>query len=80
MKPIRAIAFGLLALATLVGAIVAGRQHREPVVSAPETSADPLSTELTHCRDEGMAAANDMACKEAWAKNRARFFGHAKPE
>lgn len=80
MKSIRAIAFGLLALAILVGAIVAGRQHPEPAVSAPATSTDPLSAELIRCRDEGMAAANDAACKEAWTKNRARFFGWKNSE
>jgi conjugative transfer region protein TrbK len=80
MKPTRTIAFGLLGVAVIAGAIVAGRHHQEGAVSAPAMSADPLSAELTRCRDEGMAAANDMACKEAWATNRARFFGHGTPE
>ena len=80
MKPIRGIAFGLLALAEIAGAIVAGRQHRETAVSAPAISTDPLSTELVRCRDEGAAAADDGACREAWAKNRARFFGWKRPE
>ena len=79
MKPIRAIAFALLALAILVGAIVAGRQQTERAALDPG-GADPLSAELVRCRDEGTAAADDAACKEAWAKNRARFFGWKKPE
>lgn len=77
MKPIRAIAFGLLALAVIAGAILSGRYHRQ---LAPATSPDPLSAELARCRDEGAAAADDGACKEAWAKNRARFFGWKQPE
>ena len=77
MKPIRAIAFGLLGIAVIAGAIVAGRQHRDTARSAPPIS---IAAELTRCRDEGMAVANDMACKEAWAKNRARFFGWKKAE
>lgn len=80
MKPARAIAFALLALAILVGAIVAGRQQNERGALAPAISTDPLSAELIRCRDEGSAAADDAACKEAWAKNRARFFGWKKPE
>lgn len=79
MKPTRAIAFGLLALAAIAGA-VAVSQHREVEITAPATSADPLSAELVRCRDEGAAAANDAACRQAWAKNRARFFGWQKPD
>ena len=80
MKPTRAFAFGLLALAGIAGAVVAGRQHQQTEVSAPGTSTYPLGPELIRCRDEGAAAASDMACREAWAKNRARFFGWQKPE
>ena len=80
MKPTRAIAFGLLALAAIAGTVVAGRQHHQTALSGPATSTDPLGAELIRCRDEGAAAANDMACREAWAKNRARFFGWQKPE
>ena len=80
MKPTRAIAFGLPALAAIAGAVVAGRQHQQTAISAPATSADPLGAELIRCRDEGAAAAHDIACREAWATNRARFFGWHKPE
>ena len=80
MKPTRAIAFGLLALAAIAGAVVAGRQHQQTAGSAPATSTDPRGAELVRCRDEGAVAANDTACREAWAKNRARFFGWHKPE
>ena len=80
MTPTRAIAFGLLALAAIAGAVVASRQHQQTAISAPATSTDRLGAELIRCRDEGAAAANDMACREAWAKNRARFFGWHEPE
>lgn len=37
-------------------------------------------SELTRCRDLGMAAADDTACRKAWAENRRRFFGGERPE
>ena len=41
---------------------------------------EPERSELARCRDLGMAAADDAACKEAWAANRRRFLGTREPE
>ncbi len=37
-------------------------------------------SELARCRDLGMSAADDAACRKAWAENRRRFFGTRPPE
>jgi conjugative transfer region protein TrbK len=34
---------------------------------------EPQKSELLRCRDLGIAAADDPACKETWAKSRRRF-------
>ncbi|MCW0983635.1 putative entry exclusion protein TrbK-alt [Agrobacterium sp. BT-220-3] len=34
---------------------------------------------LARCRDLGIAAANDAACRKAWAENRRRFFATDRP-
>lgn len=34
---------------------------------------EPATVELARCRDIGMAAASDEACRKAWAENRRRF-------
>ncbi|MHC1548075.1 putative entry exclusion protein TrbK-alt [Phyllobacterium sp. K27] len=36
--------------------------------------------ELARCRDLGLSAAQDAACRKAWAENRRRFFGGERPE
>ncbi|PXA90926.1 hypothetical protein DMC25_04195 [Caulobacter sp. D4A] len=35
--------------------------------------------ELGRCRDLGEAAKDDPACRQAWARARAHFFGEARP-
>ena len=41
---------------------------------------DPLAAEFVRCNRLGTAAADDPACRAAWAKNRRRFFkGRAHP-
>ena len=41
---------------------------------------DPLAAEFARCNGLGTAAADDPACRAAWAKNRRRFFkGRAGP-
>jgi len=41
---------------------------------------DPLAAEFARCNGLGTAAADDPACRAAWAKNRRRFFkGRAHP-
>jgi len=41
---------------------------------------EPARHELGRCRHLGIAAADDDACREAWAENRRRFFGSERPE
>jgi conjugative transfer region protein TrbK len=41
---------------------------------------EPERSELARCRDLGMAASDDAACKKAWAENRRRFLGTREPE
>lgn len=48
-----------------------------PTVLAAPAATDPLVRELARCRDIGMAADKDPACKAAWAENRQRFFTYA---
>ncbi len=36
---------------------------------------DPLAAEFARCNRLGTAAADDPACRAAWAENRRRFFG-----
>ncbi len=40
---------------------------------------DPLANELARCKALGAEAANDAACKAAWAQNRARFLAPGAP-
>lgn len=40
---------------------------------------EPVNTGLARCRDLGMAAADDAACRKAWAENRRRFFATDRP-
>ena len=49
----------------------------DPTILAAPVATDPLARELGRCRDIGVAAENDPACKAAWAENRRRFFTYA---
>lgn len=67
---------GLLGLALLAAAIA---MHDDMVpepfhVFPAAEPAGPLAAELTRCRKLGPEAAGNLACEEAWAENRARFF------
>ena len=46
----------------------------DPTVLAAPVATDPLTRELVRCREIGIAADSDPACKAAWAENRRRFF------
>ena len=50
-----------------------------PAQSLHHPGGEPAHSELGRCRDLGMAAADDAACRKAWAENRRRFFGNQKP-
>lgn len=40
---------------------------------------EPARHEFGRCRHLGIAAADEAACRKAWAENRRRFFGSQKP-
>lgn len=40
---------------------------------------EPAGAELARCRNIGMAAIADEACKRAWAENRRRFLRPTRP-
>ncbi|EKF61521.1 entry exclusion protein TrbK [Agrobacterium albertimagni AOL15] len=39
----------------------------------------PVNAVLLRCRDLGVAAADDAACRKVWAENRRRFFATDRP-
>jgi conjugative transfer region protein TrbK len=49
----------------------------DPTVLAAPAATDSLTRELARCREIGMAADHDPACKAAWAESRRRFFIYA---
>jgi conjugative transfer region protein TrbK len=66
----------LFAGIVLACAVELARQDRGPEPQASSTSEnnDLPTVELARCRALGTEAANDAACKAAWAKSRERFF------
>jgi conjugative transfer region protein TrbK len=79
----RAAAAVLLAGAVLACAVEVARLDRgaaAPSASAMDGKAEPLAAELARCKALGAEAANDDACKRAWAKNRERFFAPGAPD
>lgn len=71
---IRAIAMAAMVWVGLIAIVVAGRPDR----AAPEKSRAAVhvrDSALARCRTIGEGAARDPACRAAWAKARARFFG-----
>jgi len=77
----RVAAVVVLAGAMLACALDVARIHRDGQLSAASanTASDPLATELLRCKAPGTDAANDAACKDAWAKSRERFFTPGQP-
>lgn len=51
-----------------------------PAQSLRHPGGEPARSQLARCRDLGMSAADDAACRKAWAENRRRFFGTRAPE
>ncbi len=51
-----------------------------PAQSLHHPGGEPARSELARCRDLGLSAADDAACRKAWAENRRRFFGARAPE
>jgi conjugative transfer region protein TrbK len=78
---IRTFSCAIAAVAiTVAAALTALRMWHVPVISLDPTvlaapaATDPLTREFARCREIGMAADSDPACKAAWAENRQRFF------
>ena len=71
-----------LGAAGLLGLVLFGAALALRVPDVPESirvfpavvPADPLAAELTRCGKLGLEAAGNLACEEAWAESRARFF------
>ena len=81
---IRTLSCALAAVAiAAAGALTAlSRRHLplvslDPTVLAAPAATDRLARELARCREIGIAADSDPACKAAWAENRRRFFTYA---
>ena len=76
--------------ATLIAGAVfmAGKEDEDglrvrSVTLAPALTETPLRAEFARCNALGTAAADDAACRAAWAENRRRFFDgrtHPTPE
>jgi conjugative transfer region protein TrbK len=75
----RAAAVFLLAGSVLACAVEVARLDPTPSLSAMDGNIDPLAAELARCKALGAEAANDDACKRAWAKSRERFFAPGTP-
>ncbi|MCY1668955.1 putative entry exclusion protein TrbK-alt [Rhizobium sp. SL86] len=68
--------------AGLTAAIAALREEDATDADTPRIGrpgGEPVSTGLSRCRDLGVAAADDAACRKAWAENRRRFFATDRP-
>ncbi|WP_430244412.1 putative entry exclusion protein TrbK-alt [Neorhizobium sp. DAR64861/K0K2] len=68
--------------AGLTAAIVALQDEDATDTKAPSIGrpgGEPVNTGLSRCRDLGVAAADDAACRKAWAENRRRFFATDRP-
>ena len=77
----RVAAVVVLAGALLACAIDVARLHKDSASSHASAAGqnDPLAGELARCKSLGSEAANDAACKDAWAKSRERFFTPTRP-
>lgn len=71
----RTFAVVLLA-AAMAAALMALRDdgaEEVPSQALRRPGGEPETSELLRCRDLGIAAVDDPACKKAWAQNRRRF-------
>ena len=85
----RLLVLGGIGVALIAAAVVmAGKEDEDglrirSVTLAPTLTETPLQAEFARCNALGTAAADDAACRAAWAENRRRFFGdraHPTPE
>jgi conjugative transfer region protein TrbK len=77
----RAGAVILLAGTVLACAVELAQRDLTSQTSVPMTDdkMDPLAGELARCKALGAEAVHDVACKAAWAQNRARFLAPGAP-
>ncbi|TIU45600.1 MAG: conjugal transfer protein TrbK [Mesorhizobium sp.] len=68
--------------AAMTAAFMALRGDGSLDASSPRSAhpgGEPARVELERCRDIGMAAIADEACRKAWAENRRRFLQPSRP-
>jgi conjugative transfer region protein TrbK len=68
--------------AAMTAAFMALRGDGSQNASSPRSAhpgGEPAKVELARCRDIGMAAIADEACRKAWAENRRRFLRPSRP-
>lgn len=68
--------------AAMTAASMALRGDGSQDASSPRSAnpgGEPARIELARCRDIGLAAIADEACKKAWAENRRRFLRPSRP-
>ncbi|MER8420338.1 putative entry exclusion protein TrbK-alt [Mesorhizobium sp. M1329] len=68
--------------AAMTAAFIALRGDGSQDASSPRSAhpgGEPASVELARCRDIGMAAISDDACRKAWAEGRRRFLRPSRP-
>jgi len=71
---------GLCAAMTAAFMVLRGDGSQD--ASSPRSAhpgGEPAKVELARCRDIGMAAIADGACRRAWAENRRRFLRPSRP-
>jgi len=73
--------------AAMTAAVMALRGHGPgdgtedaPAQSLHHPGGEHARSELARRRGLGLSAADDNACRKAWAENRRRFFGGERPE
>lgn len=68
--------------AGLTGAIAALQDEDATDAKGPSIvrpGGEPVNLGLARCRDLGVGAVDDAACRKAWAENRRRFFATDRP-
>jgi conjugative transfer region protein TrbK len=83
-RMIAVLAIGAAMIAAVAALREAGSEGNAPASPLHDPGGEPVlppfgNAELVRCRDLGMAAADDTACKKAWAEHRRRFFETPEP-
>lgn len=78
-RMIAVLALGAAMTAALMALRGDGTEDAAPH-SLRRPGGEPANSELARCRDLGIAAANNRACRKAWVENRRRFLETGEPE